>query len=222
MEPFRVHRGLVAPLGRDDVDTDQIVPKQFLKRVERSGFGEFLFHDWRREPGFVLDEARYRGASVLVAGRNFGCGSSREHAPWALRDFGFRAVVATSFADIFANNCAKNGLVAVALAGAEVAEITRRALEREGYALTIDLVACRVADGDGVEAAFPFDAFQRRCLLDGLDEIALTLAHEPAIAAYEACLVRESRESIEPARLDSRDSRTHFATSTSTPRARSV
>ena len=187
MEPFRTHRGLVAPLCRDDVDTDQIVPKQFLKRIERSGFGAFLFHEWRREAGFVLDEARYRGASVLVAGRNFGCGSSREHAPWALRDFGFRAVVAASFADIFASNAARNGLVTVVLDPGTVAEIGRRAVEREGYELTVDLVDCRVSDGKGLEAAFSFDPFRRWCLLEGLDEIGLTLEHEAAIAAYEGC-----------------------------------
>jgi 3-isopropylmalate/(R)-2-methylmalate dehydratase small subunit len=186
MEPFTIHRGLVAPLVRDDVDTDQIIPKQFLKRIERTGFGEFLFYDWRQEPGFVLESPRYRAATILVAGRNFGCGSSREHAPWALADFGFRAIVAPSFADIFASNCAKVGLVAVALSGSTVAEIARRARERDGYELTVDLEACVVSDGDGVEATFEMEPFRRRCLLGGLDEIALTLEHESAIAAYEA------------------------------------
>jgi 3-isopropylmalate/(R)-2-methylmalate dehydratase small subunit len=194
MEPFRTHRGLVAPLVRDDVDTDQIIPKQFLKRIERSGFGQFLFHDWRGEPGFVLEESRYRGATILVAGRNFGCGSSREHAPWALADFGFRAIVAPSFADIFASNCAKTGLVAVALTGAIVAEIARRAGER--YELTVDLEACTVSDGDGLEAGFEMDPFRRRCLLGGLDEIGLTLEHEAAIAAYESSHQSRPRERV--------------------------
>src|SRR5919205_1271934 len=152
MEPFRVHTGLVAPLDRANVDTDQIIPKQFLKRVARTGFGEFLFYDWRYkddgtfDPSFVLNEPRYAGASVLVAGRNFGCGSSREHAPWALLEYGFRAIVAPSFADIFANNCTKNGVLPVALDEEEVAELMRRAEGEEGYELTVDLEACVVRD----------------------------------------------------------------------------
>lgn len=192
MEPFRTHTGIVAPLLRDDVDTDQIIPKQFLKRIERTGFGAFLFNDWRLladgapNPEFVLNDARFAGATVLVAGRNFGCGSSREHAPWALRDFGFRAVVAPSFADIFANNCTKNGLLPVALTEPEVAEIGRRAETRRGYELTVDLESQRVYDGDGFEAAFAIDAFRRHCLLEGLDEIGLTLEKDSSIAAYEA------------------------------------
>ena len=192
MIPFRTHTGLVAPLDRANVDTNQIIPKQFLKRIERTGFGEFLFHDWRPLPGgevdpsFVLNEPRYRGASVLVAGRNFGCGSSREHAPWALADYGFRAVVAPSFADIFANNCLKNGLLAVALPDETVAEIIRRAQETEGYELTVDLERRLVADAHGLAAAFELDDFRRQCLLEGLDDIGLTLRHEADIAAYEA------------------------------------
>src|SRR2546429_7823600 len=149
MQPFRVHQGQVAPLDRANVDTDQIIPKQFLKRIERTGFGEFLFYDWRHtsgseKPSFVLDEPRYRGASILVAAKNFGCGSSREHAVWALADFGFRAVIAPSFADIFANNCAKNGVLTVVLNEETTAEIARRASENHAYELTIDLERCTV------------------------------------------------------------------------------
>jgi 3-isopropylmalate/(R)-2-methylmalate dehydratase small subunit len=192
MIPFRVHTGLVAPLDRANVDTDQIIPKQFLKRVERTGFGRFLFYDWRYgvagepEPSFVLNESRYAGASVLVAGRNFGCGSSREHAPWALLDYGFRAVIAPSFADIFANNCMKNGIVTVVLPDDEVAELLRRACEGEGYGLTVDLERREVRDGEGFSARFEIDDFRRRCLLEGLDEIGLTLLREDEIDAFEA------------------------------------
>jgi 3-isopropylmalate/(R)-2-methylmalate dehydratase small subunit len=192
MKPFRVHKGLVAPLDRNNVDTDQIIPKQFLKRIERSGFGEFLFHDWRRSqvgeniPAFVLEHPRYRGASILVAGKNFGCGSSREHAVWALADFGFRAVIAPSFADIFANNSLKNGFLAVVLPDERVGEIMKRAQEQDGYRLTIDLEQQRVQDEQGLSANFQMDAFSRHCLLEGLDDIGLTLQHELEIAAYEA------------------------------------
>ncbi len=192
MEPFRIHTGLVAPLDRPNVDTDQIVPKQFLKRIERTGFGEFLFYDWRYtaagEPdaSFVLNEPGYDGASILVAGRNFGCGSSREHAPWALLDYGFRAVIAPSFADIFMNNCMKNGVVPVVLSEEEVAELTRRARRDPGYRATVDLERRVVEDDAGFHASFEIDDFRRRCLLEGLDDIALTLQHEPHIAAYEA------------------------------------
>ena len=191
MLPFRIHTGIVAPLWRSDIDTDQIIPKQFLKRIERTGFGQFLFYDWRHLPdgtadeSFVLNEARYREASILVAGRNFGCGSSREHAPWALADYGFRAVVAPSFADIFANNCLKNGLLPVALPEAEVAEIATRAGRREAYQLTVDLNTCEVRDSFGLCSAFALDEFRRRCLLEGLDDIGLTLRHESRIEAYE-------------------------------------
>src|SRR5216117_3072803 len=150
MNPFRVHTGLVVPLDRPDIDTDQIIPKQFLKRVERSGFGQFLFYDWRflldgqPDLSFPLNEARYRGASILIAGKNFGCGSSREHAPWALADYGFRTIIAPSFADIFANNCLKNGLLPVVITETEVAELGRRAREIEGYKATVDLEDCKV------------------------------------------------------------------------------
>ncbi|HEX3559294.1 MAG TPA: 3-isopropylmalate dehydratase small subunit [Pyrinomonadaceae bacterium] len=192
MFPFRTHTGVAAPLDRPNVDTDQIIPKQFLKRVERTGFGEFLFYDWRYtaegvpDPSFVLNEPRYAGASVLVAGRNFGCGSSREHAPWALLDYGFRAVVAPSYADIFMNNCMKNGIVPVVLPDTEVAEVARRACELEGYKLTIDLERCEVSDEHGFRAPFEMDEFRRRCLLEGLDDIGLTLRHESEISDYEA------------------------------------
>jgi 3-isopropylmalate/(R)-2-methylmalate dehydratase small subunit len=191
MKPFRKHSGRVVPLERVNVDTDQIIPKQFLKRIERTGFGQFLFYDWRfggdgkKSGGFVLDEPRYEGASILVAGRNFGCGSSREHAVWALADFGFRAVISSSFADIFANNSAKNGFLAVQLSESETGELMRRALEFEHYQLTIDLEQCEVRDDRGFRAKFPIDDFVRHCLLDGLDDIGLTLQHETEIAAYE-------------------------------------
>ncbi len=192
MKAFRVHTGLVAPLDRANVDTDQIIPKQFLKRIERTGFGEFLFYDWRRKPDgtldpeFVINQPRYKDASILVAGRNFGCGSSREHAPWALDDFGFRAVVAPSFADIFANNCLKNGLLTVVLPESEVTTILQRAQQTPGYELTIDLESRRVRDGFGLDAPFPIGDFARRSLLEGLDDIGLTLQHEAEIAAYES------------------------------------
>ena len=192
MQPFRVHKGKVAPLDRANVDTDQIIPKQFLKRIERTGFGEFLFYDWRRakdgsqEPSFPLNQPRYAGASILAAGKNFGCGSSREHAVWALADFGFRAVIAPSFADIFANNCVKNGVLTVLLSEEEVSRIIRRAAEIPQYQLTIDLEQCTVRDDQGFSTKFSIDEFTRYCLLHGLDDIGLTLQHEAEIAAYEA------------------------------------
>ena len=189
MKPFRVHKGLVAPLDRVNVDTDQIIPKQFLKRIERTGFGEFLFFDWRRSPEakvpFVLDEPRYRGASILVTGKNFGCGSSREHAVWALADFGFRVVIASSFADIFANNSSKNGFLNVVLREEEVAELMRRARETASYQLTVDLEQCVVSDDSGFRGSFQIDDFVRNCLLEGFDDIGLTLQHEAAISSYE-------------------------------------
>jgi 3-isopropylmalate/(R)-2-methylmalate dehydratase small subunit len=191
MEPFRIHSGVVAALDRANVDTDQIIPKQFLKRIERTGFGEFLFYDWRflpegrADPSFPLNNPRYVSASILVTGRNFGCGSSREHAPWALLDYGFRAIIAPSFADIFANNCLKNGLVPVALKESEVAEIVGRTLSDEPYRLTVDLERLVVTDEGDFEAAFLIDSFQRYCLMEGLDEIGLTLKHEAEISSYE-------------------------------------
>lgn len=192
MKPFRIHRGKVVPLDRANVDTDQIIPKQFLKRIERTGFGEFLFYDWRVRPGgepdqsFVLNDPRYREASILVTGKNFGCGSSREHAPWALADYGFRAIIAPSFADIFANNCMKNGLLPVVLEEHEVAAIIENALETDNYELTIDLERRTVTDVAGFAASFTIDDFQRHCLMEGLDDIGLTLLHEADIAAYES------------------------------------
>jgi 3-isopropylmalate/(R)-2-methylmalate dehydratase small subunit len=192
MNPFRSHTGLVAPLDRPNVDTDQIIPKQFLKRVERTGFGEFLFYDWRfrpdgqLDPSFPLNESRYQGASILVAGKNFGCGSSREHAPWSLADYGFRAIIAPSFADIFANNCLKNGLLPLTLDGAEVSELMRRANQIEDYRVTVDLESKTVSDARGFAAAFEIDDFQRYCLLEGLDDIGLTLKHEGEITAFES------------------------------------
>jgi len=190
MKSIRIHKGLVAPLDRVNVDTDQIIPKQFLKRIEKTGFGEFLFHDWRKSAAaddpFVLDHPRYKNASVLVVGKNFGCGSSREHAVWALADFGFRVVIGTSFADIFANNSTKNGFLNVILKDHEVAELMKRAHERDVYQLTVDLEQRKVYDDHGFSADFQIDDFVRHCLLEGLDDIGLTLQHEPEIAAYEA------------------------------------
>ncbi len=191
MKPFRVHAGLVAPLDRPNIDTDQIIPKQFLKRIERDGFGEFLFYDWRCDadgqfnPAFVLNTPRYRHATILVAGRNFGCGSSREHAPWALADYGFRAIIAPSFADIFATNCMKNGLLPVVLPEAAVAQLCLQAQERADYRVTVDLAACVVTDDQGFSAAFALDDFRRTCLMQGLDDIDLILKHEAEILAYE-------------------------------------
>ncbi len=192
MHPFRAHTGKVAPLLRANVDTDQIIPKQFLKRIEKTGFGEFLFFDWRRtadgspDPSFPLNQPRYAGASILVADKNFGCGSSREHAVWALDNAGFRAVIAPSFADIFANNCVQNGVLTVVLSEDEVAELARRAQEIPDYTLTIDLEKKSVRDERGFSASFPIDDFVRHRLLEGLDDIGLTLKNETEIAAYEA------------------------------------
>jgi 3-isopropylmalate/(R)-2-methylmalate dehydratase small subunit len=179
VKAFRSVTSRAAVLDRPDVDTDQIMPKQFLKRIERTGFGEFLFHDWRKDPDFELNRPEARGARILLAGRNFGCGSSREHAPWGLQDYGFDVVIAPSFGDIFRQNSLKIGLLPVELPAEQVQELTARA--RAGEELTVDLEA-QTAGG------FPFalDPFQRHCLLEGLDEIGLTLAHEDAIAAYEA------------------------------------
>lgn len=191
MKPFTIHCGRVAPLDRVNVDTDQIIPKQFLKRIEKTGFGQFLFYDWRfgadgsQKLDFVLHEPRYEGATILVAGKNFGCGSSREHAVWALADFGFRAVISSSFADIFANNSTKNGFLTVRLSDDEVATLMKRAHEIDGYQLTVDLEKCEVRDAQGFRAKFPVDDFVRHCLLHGLDDIGLTLQHEEEITEYE-------------------------------------
>jgi 3-isopropylmalate/(R)-2-methylmalate dehydratase small subunit len=192
MQPFTIHTGRVAVLDRANVDTDQIIPKQFLKRVERTGFGQFLFYDWRFLPSgapnaeFELNDPRYDGASILLAGKNFGCGSSREHAPWALADYGFRAVIAPSFADIFANNCRKNGLLPVTLAAEELRRLIDQAKDSDGYQLTINLEDQTVTDTAGFMARFEIGNFERACLLQGLDDIGLTLQHSAEIEAYEA------------------------------------
>jgi 3-isopropylmalate/(R)-2-methylmalate dehydratase small subunit len=191
MQPFRQHTGIVAPLDRPNVDTDQIIPKQFLKRIERTGLGQFLFFDWRYaldgapKAEFFLNQPQYAKATILVAGRNFGCGSSREHAPWALCDHGFRALIAPSFGDIFSNNSAQNGLLLVVLPEKQVAELTARAKQIPGYSLTVDLEKCEVRDSHGFLSTFAMSPFRRRCLLEGLDDIGLTLLHESEITAFE-------------------------------------
>ena len=191
MQAFRVHTGKVAPLDRANVDTDQIIPKQFLKRIERSGYGDFLFFAWRRrqdgsaDPDFVLNRPQFRGASILVAGKNFGCGSSREHAAWALLDYGFRAVLAPFFADIFATNCTKNGILTATLDEERIADISRRALANPGYQLTVDLEAAEIRDGCGFCSGFSIDPSRRKYLLDGLDEIGITLQQETLISRFE-------------------------------------
>jgi 3-isopropylmalate/(R)-2-methylmalate dehydratase small subunit len=177
--------GVVAPLDRADVDTDQIIPKQFLRRIERSGFGPFLFFDWRKDPAFVLNQPLYQGAQVLLAGANFGCGSSREHAAWSLEDAGFRVVIAPSFGDIFRNNAAKTGLLPVQLPEDQVRQLFDLTHEEPGITATVDLAAQRVRAGD-LSFRFEIDPFVKHCLLEGLDEVALTLAHEAEIAGYEA------------------------------------
>ena len=190
MERFTAHTGIVALLDRENIDTDQIIPKQFLKRIERTGYGDVLFYDWRFDaagkpnPAFSLNAPQYGGASILLTGKNFGCGSSREHAVWALRDYGFRAVIAPSFADIFANNCVKNGVLTVTLRPAEVIALKERNLAGRLH-LTVDLENQKISASDGFLARFEIDAFRRTCLLEGLDEIGMTLKQEAEIAAYE-------------------------------------
>ncbi|HET7103223.1 MAG TPA: 3-isopropylmalate dehydratase small subunit [Terracidiphilus sp.] len=192
MEPFHTLTSLAAPLDRANVDTDQIIPKQFLKRIERTGYGDFLFFDWRQTPdgtpvaGFVLNDPRYKGARILIADKNFGCGSSREHAAWALSDFGFRVVIAPSFADIFFSNAGKNGIVLVRLPEEQVNTLLKNAASIPGYALTVSLQNQSVRDERGFSASFEFDAFRKYCLLEGLDDIGLTLRHAAALDAYEA------------------------------------
>jgi 3-isopropylmalate/(R)-2-methylmalate dehydratase small subunit len=201
MKSFTVETGIVAPMDRANVDTDMIIPKQFLKSIKRSGFGPNLFDELRYEdegqPGqdcsgrplkadFVLNQARYQGASILLARKNFGCGSSREHAPWALDDYGFRCVIAPSFADIFYNNCFKNGLLPIVLEEAQVDSLFEQVYATEGYALTVDLERQKLVCPDGVEMGFSVDEFRRHCLLNGLDEIGLTLEQADAIRNYEA------------------------------------
>ncbi len=198
MEPFTKHTGIVLPMDRADVDTDQIIPSDFLKRIERTGFGQFLFNDWRLledgtpNPEFILNKPQYQGASIMVARRNFGCGSSREHAPWALQDYGFRAIVAPSFAEIFHKNCFDNGIVPVLLPEDQISHLMEKANSNPGYQITVDLESCELRDEEGL--SIPFEVhndpethvFRRHCLLNGLDDIALTLQHEDKIAAYEA------------------------------------
>lgn len=191
MQPFRTLTALAAPLDRTNVDTDQIIPKQFLKRIERTGYGEFLFFDWRQTAAgdpvrdFVLNDPRYEGAQILIAGKNFGCGSSREHAAWALSDFGFRVVIAPTFADIFFSNAGKNGIVLARLSEEQVAELLHNAQTIPGYQLTVSLEEQTVSDSGGFKASFEIDAFRKFCLLDGLDDIGLTLRHAAALDAFE-------------------------------------
>ena len=201
MEPFRIHSGLVAPMDRENVDTDAIIPKQFLKSIKRSGFGPNLFDAWRYldpgEPGqdpasrrpnpdFVLNQPRFKGASILLARKNFGCGSSREHAPWALQQYGFRALIAPSYADIFFNNCFKNGLLPIVLGELQVAKLFDDAAAFVGYRLTIDLERQVVITAGGEELAFDVEPFRKYCLLGGYDDVALTLRHADKIRAFEA------------------------------------
>ncbi len=191
MQPFIVHQGVVATLDRANVDTDQIIPKQFLKRIERSGFGQYLFFDWRFLPSgevnstFELNRPEWSDASILVARRNFGSGSSREHAVWALEDYGFRCVIAPSFADIFYNNCFKNGVLPIKFSEADIEQLFVNAAQHMPYSLTIDLETCVVRDNLGFERSFEIEPFRRQCLLGGLDDIALTLKHEDKITAFE-------------------------------------
>ena len=192
MEPFRTLTSLAAPLDRTNVDTDQIIPKQFLKRIERTGYGEFLFFDWRRtasgdpDPSFPLNDPRYKGAQILVAGKNFACGSSREHAAWALSDFGFRVVIAPTFADIFFSNAGKNGIVLARLSEDEVAQLLEIAKTIPNYRLTVSLEEQTVTDERGFKATFEVDPFRKFCLIEGLDDIGLTLRHAAALDTYEA------------------------------------
>lgn len=195
MKKFTTHTGLVVAMDRANVDTDQIIPKQFLKRIERSGFGEFLFWDWARledgspHPEFELNRPEAQGASVLITRRNFGCGSSREHAPWALEDFGFQVLIAPTFADIFYNNCFKNSMLPIRLSEQLVDDLFVRANQTPGYELTADLESCHLTDSHGLDVAFEVDPIRRRCLLEGLDDIGLTLEHEDKITAYEMKMV---------------------------------
>lgn len=192
MEPFKTLTSLAMPLDRTNVDTDQIIPKQFLKRIERTGYGDFLFFDWRQSPSgdpspeFVLNDPRYRGAQILIAGKNFGCGSSREHAAWALSDFGFRVVIAPTFADIFFSNAGKNGIVLVPLTESEVDTLLQNAQTIPNYKLTVSLQDQTVTDDRGFKATFDVDPFRKFCLLEGLDDIGLTLRHAAELDKFEA------------------------------------
>ena len=208
MRPFRKHTGLVVPLDRVNVDTDQMVPKQFLTWVTREGYGRVLFYDWRYlegekpNPDFVLNQPRYKGASVLLARANFGCGSSREHAPWAVLDYGIRTIIAPSFADIFYNNCFKNGILPVTLSEAQVDELFLRTETTPGYQVTVDLEEKWVKDDAGLEFKFNIDPFRREVLLQGLDDIGVSLLHQSEIAEYEA-RVKPSAKLAEDATVDS-------------------
>ena len=186
MDPITIVKSKVAPLDRSDVDTDQIIPKQFLKRVERTGFGEFLFFDWKNEDFYILDRPEYEGARILVAGRNFGCGSSREHAPWAIQDYGFDVVIAPSFADIFRTNCTKIGMLPVILPEEDVRTIMQEAIDQPGTEMTVDLEECVVAFPDGRTVEFHIEDSVRDRLLNGWDDIDLTMLKDAEIAAYEA------------------------------------
>ncbi len=191
MESFRTLTAIAAPLDRANVDTDQIIPKQFLKRIERTGYGDFLFFDWRRtaagepDPNFVLNDPRYKGAQILIAGKNFACGSSREHAAWALENYGFRVVIAPSFADIFFSNAGKNGIVLVRQSEEQVAKLMNNAKTIPNYQLTISLEEQTVTDGKGFKASFEIDPFRKFCLIEGLDDIGLTLRHAAALDTFE-------------------------------------
>ncbi|CAM4312459.1 3-isopropylmalate dehydratase small subunit [Paenibacillus typhae] len=191
MEAFKQLNGIVAPVDRVNVDTDAIIPKQFLKRIERTGFGQFLFYEWRFDeagndnPAFEMNKPRYEGASVLISRANFGCGSSREHAPWAIMDYGFRVVIAPSYADIFYNNCFKNGILPIKLSEAQVDDLFNRTAEHEGYRLNVDLENKALSDDYGLSISFELDEHRRQFLLQGLDDIGLTLKHADEIAAYE-------------------------------------
>lgn len=191
MEAFIKHTGLVGPVDRVNVDTDAIIPKQFLKRIERTGFGQFLFFEWRFTPKgevipeFSLNQPRYQGASVLISRANFGCGSSREHAPWAIQDFGFKVVIAPSYADIFFNNCFKNGILPIKLSEEQVEDLFQRTAKQEGYQLSVDLETKKLTDNQGLEIDIEIDEHRRQFLLQGLDDIGLTLKHETDITAYE-------------------------------------
>jgi 3-isopropylmalate/(R)-2-methylmalate dehydratase small subunit len=208
MKPFRTHTGLVVPLDRVNVDTDQMVPKQFLTWTTREGYGRVLFYDWRYlegerpNPEFVLNLPRYQGASVLLARANFGCGSSREHAPWAVMDYGIRAIVAPSFADIFYNNCFKNGILPVTLSEQQVDELFRQTETTPGYQLTVDLEEKWVKDASGLEFKFDLDPFRREVLLEGLDDIGVSLLHETEITDYES-RVHPAARLAEGERVDS-------------------
>jgi len=192
MQPFTQHTGLVVPMDRSDVDTDQIIPKQFLKRIERTGFGQFVFYDWRYDesgtvanPAFELNQPEYQGATILLTRKNFGCGSSREHAPWALYDFGFRVIIAPSFGDIFYNNAFKNGLLPIRLSEERVTELFARETANKPLQLTVDLENAAITDGKALSMLFEIESFRKHCLIHGLDDIGLTLQSEAKIVEYE-------------------------------------